>query len=224
MRNYLLAIRHPVETLRNLVFCPEPMCVYTSFPITRTRKSIDCINEINNFRSQLHDVCSRNGVALFDPVTIDELILKLALDRVPEGESRDVLLSQDMRWPLGENRFVSEPGWPIRVPGEEIQEAADDIVNNIKARDFKLIDNSVLTVAYRPNFCGPSEGVKSEIDYSIAQGKRVLVYERPEDKEGVESHPFDQPCVPHDSLPALLADVEKTIKGWQQRAKGRRGR
>src|SRR5439155_18147371 len=73
VENYLFAVRHPLDTLYNLVFRPRPVCAYLSFPITNTRNLPERVEDINSFRRQAHSLAGKHSAALFDPVTIDEL-------------------------------------------------------------------------------------------------------------------------------------------------------
>lgn len=185
--NYLFSVRHPFVSLYNLIFSDDPICLYLSFPITRTRNLPDRVADINSFRQSMYKLAEELGVVIFDPVTIDEL----ALVNAPlEGENR--ILSADNRWPLETQIMLPEPDWPIIVPENEVQEARTDIMNNVRPRDFKLIDNSIFTTVYRKNFGGPSTGVREEIRYTISRGKGVYVYDPIVDSDNGDPHPFDQ--------------------------------
>ncbi len=209
VKNYLVAVRHPVDTLYNLVFMPKPICVYLSFPITNTRNRPECVEEINHFRRKMQEICFKNKAVLFDPITIDELTLEMALESA-KGEL--VMLRKKMRWPLEPNQFVKEPEWPIRISRKEISETSGDVQNNIKARDFKLIDNSRFVVVYRPHFKGESRGVAAEINYSITQGRRVYVYEPEEDRRKSVLHPFDPWLVSCTDFDDFIEQIDNYMK------------
>lgn len=186
-RNYLFAIRHPFDSLHNLLFNKDPIGLYLSYPITRTRNIHERVQDINNFRKSMYDMGRELEVVILDPVTIDEL----ALTSAPlECEFR--VLSEKNRWPLETELLVSEPDWPINIPEVEVEEARRDISNNIRQRDFKLIDQSIFTTVYRKNFGGSSKGVIEEIRYTNSSGKRAYVYDPLEDGNGGVPHPFDQ--------------------------------
>jgi hypothetical protein len=193
VENYLVAVRTPVATLYNLTLRPRPLRAYLSFPITKTRSEEESVENINHFRTEIHSLASKHNVALFDPVTIDELALKIALEKSKARNEELVSLQSEMRWPLdSDEKMVREPDWPIDVPKQEIEEVLPDINNNIRARDFKLIDNSRLTIAYRPYFGGESKGVRQEMEYTVQQGKHVYAYDPKEDSgNNNDPHPFD---------------------------------
>lgn len=192
VQNYLVAIRHPVDTLSNLIFRPKPMRAYLSFPITKTRNIRERVEDINDFRAEAHTLASKSNVVLFDPVTIDELALRTALEASNDTKKGSVRLKKNFRWPLTlDKKIISEPDWPIDIPRQEIEEVLPDINNNIRARDYKLIDTSKFTIAYRPHFGGESKGVGQEIDYTVQQGKRVYAYDPKVDYVSRSPHPFD---------------------------------
>ncbi len=192
VENHVVAVRHPIETLHNLIFRPKPLRAYLSFPITRTRNEVELVKVINNFRGRIHTLASNHNSVLFDPVTIDELALKTALEADKEPREDLVRLRRDMRWEIDvDKQLVGEPEWPIDIPRQQVEEVLPDISNNIRARDFKLIDTSRFTIAYRPHLGGESKGVKQEIDYTVQQGKRVYAYDPEEDSGRQDPHPFD---------------------------------
>lgn len=206
VKNYLVAVRHPEDTLFNLVFNPKPISFYLSFPITNTRNRSGCVSDINRFRKRIQRIAFKNGAVIFDPVTIDELSLEMALQST---RNEIVTLRKEMRWPLEPNHLIEEPDWPIRIPREEISEISGDVEDNVKARDFKLIDNSRFVASYRPNYMGTSRGVAAEINYSIMQGRRVYVYDPPKDRKESPLHPFDPwliSCTDFDDFMGKIAE------------------
>jgi hypothetical protein len=208
VKNYLVAIRHPTDTLYNLVFAQKPICLYLSFPITNTRNRPECVEEINDFRRRMQQICFKHKAVLFDPVTIDELTLEMAL----QSTGADVVsLQKKMRWQLEPNHLAEEPDWPIRIPRKEVSEVSGDVENNIKARDFKLMDNSRFIAAYRPHFMGTSIGVAAEIDYSVMQGRRVYAYDPPEDRKGSILHPFDPSLILCQDFADFTAKIDRYI-------------
>ena len=108
-----------------------------------------------------------------------------------ETEGGNRILNVEQRWPLDVELLVNEPDWPISIPENEVLEAERDISNNIKPRDFKLIDNSIFTTVYRKNYGGRSEGVNAEIQYTISRMKKPYVYDPKEDSDPRIPHPFN---------------------------------
>jgi len=191
--NYEVSVRHPFYVLYNLVFQPTPISTYLSFAITNTRKQESCIKEINEFRQEMHHHAERSDLVTFDPVTIDELVVVSCLREQigATGRIPDVVRVDEIkRWPLGHEVLGKKVEYPLEIPGDEIREVEPDISNNIRARDYKLIDTSVSTIAYRPYFIARSTGSNEEIRYSISEAKKVFVFDSPDDKKD-SSSPFD---------------------------------
>jgi hypothetical protein len=212
--NYLYAVRHPFVSLYNLIFSDNPICLYLSYPITKTRNHPERVADINEFRTTMYKIANDLGVCVFDPVTIDELALRNA--RV-EGEN--CILEAEHRWPLNVELLVGEPDWPIVIPKNEITEAEHDISNGIKPRDFKLIDNSKFTTVYRKNYGGRSEGVNAEILYAISRMKKPYVYDPEEDSDPRAPHPFNPEELIYVDKNVFFDEIVKGINYYKNRRK-----
>jgi hypothetical protein len=209
-KNYLVSVRHPIETLVNLIMNNSPKTGYMSYPITKTRSSKESLADINKARTDLHKIFAENGAVLFDPVTIDELVLK----PTSSAEGDNFILNADSRWPINDNGLVKPFPWPIEIPTDQIKEVQPDIVNQIRARDFKLIDNALFTAVYRPNFGGFSTGVNAEITYSESQGRGLFVYDPPSDENSTQpkTNPFTQKTTTKPDYDSFLQLVRKASK------------
>ena len=99
----------------------------------------------------MHTAYSHDA-AIFDPVTIDELPFRAALDEAKsESKSHSVQLKESHRWPLDlDDILVDSPQWPIQIPYDEVNEVEADIRNQITSRDYILVESSKTLVAYRP--------------------------------------------------------------------------
>jgi len=210
--NYLYAVRHPFVSLYNLVFTNNPVCLYLSFPITNTRDHPERIEDINTFRKTMFGIAEDLGVCIFDPVSIDELALNNA-----ETEGGNRILNAEQRWPLDVELLVNEPDWPISIPENEVLEAERDISNNIKPRDFKLIDNSIFTTVYRKNYGGRSEGVNAEIQYTISRMKKPYVYDPKEDSDPRIPHPFNLEELIYNDKDVFYDEIKKGIEYYKER-------
>ena len=196
--NFVVSTRHPYSTFYNLIFEPNPSRIYLSFPISETRKNPDDISDINGFRKEMYDIGSEKGVAIFDPVAIDELAMKNALDEsISKDKDTDmVTISNNHRWPFEIPETLAEDvHWPITIPRNQIEEIIPDVNNQIASRDFTLVDSSLFLAVYRPIFNGIlSRGVDAEIKRAINHFKKVIVF-NPKDDQGKYSkssttHPF----------------------------------
>lgn len=202
--SYPVSIRHPLSTFRNLIFEKNPRRVYLSYHITSARNDAEKVGEINAFRSTLHQIGEKTRTPVFDPVTIDELALALAL-REAGGDS--VSVEKRHRWPLGKVApLADEPRWPISIPRHEVREvlavlanghgaAQGDVENQITSRDYHLVELATCLAVYRP-FMGrrKSRGVEAELFHAMQHGRKALAYhpdmDRPAD-EGATTHPFE---------------------------------
>ena len=204
VQSYMVSVRHPHSTFENLIFNDRPRRAYLSYPISSTRALPDAVAESNGFRKDAHAIGSETGTAIFDPATIDELALKPALERSSDGGDADVVLEESDRWQLGEIVPVAAgPEWPVRIPRPEVAEvlplaahgskrvAAGDIENQIRSRDYRLVEDANFIAAYRPMFSmKKSVGVDAEIKHAKEFGKKAIVYHPPSDQEDSAPGPF----------------------------------
>jgi hypothetical protein len=218
--NYEVSVRHPFYVLHNLVFSPSPVCSYLSFAITNTRKVKSCMKEINKFRHMMHNHAEEMGLVMFDPVTIDELVVVSCLKeqmKAPNQVPDFVRVDKAKRWPLELRDLGERVAFPLEIPGDEIREVEPDIYNNIRARDYKLIDTSVSTIAYRPYFLGRSAGSNEEIRYSISESKKVFVFDSPSDKKD-SSSPFDPTVILHQDRKGFYKAVKHFLSDRKVKA------
>jgi len=186
--SYVLAVKHPVSMACKLLF-EDSLKVYSAFPISRTRGDAASRQEIEDFKSYLRSA----GIVVFDPSTIDELLLRHQLQG---SESNPVSVDLGQRWPTAPERLLCDgrpDPWAGRVcefSKAEIEEATEDIETQVESRDFRLIHDAKAIVAYRPNWGGTeSRGVTSELHLARNIGRRVFVLSPPEDEGGATS-PF----------------------------------
>ena len=222
--NYVISIRHPHSTFHNLLFREDAVRIYLSYPISESRKTAEGIREINSFRSRMHALGKKHGLVIFDPVAIDELCIKFALDRLlartPEAERdkiKSVSVTEDDRWPIClEGLVAPDIPLPVTLPRREIEEAVRDIGNQIASRDYTLVDASSYLTVYRPFYNKkPSKGAEKEIDRANDHMKRVLVYHPEEDyadSTAATTHPFGSRTKTHDTKEDFFEDLQKIIR------------
>ena len=186
VRRYMVSVRHPPSTFRNLLLPKTPLCFYLSYPISKTRQDPDKIEEVNKFRLKMHDLGKRYRVAIFDPVSIDELCPGLS-----DAASDPIVIGKNMRWPLDHENLAKEPPMCMNIPAQEFADSKSQIKHQIRSRDFNLVESSRVLAVFRPYFGGESIGVREEIHYAISRGKTVLVYSPPEDEQAGNGNPFD---------------------------------
>lgn len=185
-----------------LIFESSVPRVYASYPISRVRDIPQTVEEINAARRKLHE-----AFTVFDPVTIDERILRGKMEQTdPPPDTISIALAD--RWPLAWSECAMDPSdsYPIEIPTEEVAALGaqfgdrwywQDIDDNIRWRDFALINQSQGVLAYRPRFGDqdPSRGVTRELNYAL--DVRLIpghVYSPAEDGD-FDSSPFSPSVV-----------------------------
>lgn len=160
---YIIARREPPELLLNIVYNvekrrllgskPAPK-VYLSYPITHV------LGDPEHFRmkDEVKRVLTDEGVIVFDPIAVDEAhLIGLAEGSLAKGENEVE---------------VDAGGERVRLNVNEVLEARGDIIDQIVARDYKLIDQSDIIVVFYPT-TAVSPGVLNEIHYGFTHNKDV---------------------------------------------------
>jgi len=133
---------------------PSTIKVYLSYPITHVVGNPEFFENKEVIKTTLR----KAGVIVFDPITVEEADL-IEKAREAERNGSDYV----------EFEFEGET---FRIPVEEIADAEDDILDQIVARDYKLIDQSDAIVVYYPVET-VSPGVLNEINYGFTHNKDV---------------------------------------------------
>jgi hypothetical protein len=214
----MVSIRHPHETFQNLIFKNSKSRIYLSYHISESRKTTEGIDEINKFRKLMHIFGKKENVAIFDPVAIDELAIVFALKKEKEKKTKLTILSlkEKDRWPLNiTNLNTKKIKWPIKIPSSEIDEVGNDIINQIKSRDYTLVDTATHLAVYRPYFNGKlSKGVEAEIRRANDNFSDVIVYHPKIDHidEGNTTHPFGANVTLFDDKNKFIQHLQKVVK------------
>jgi len=194
--HFIFAIKHPAQTLYQLLFRRDLLLTYASYPITNTRNDLQGRTEIDNYRQRLFDCAF---LTILDPLTIDELRFK-----PPEEYSQDSLLRP--RWQLsfgppmaGEVDAISNPfeGYNVLQPGS----FRESVARHIEARDYHMVSQANCVAAYRPFYGGPlgsgkppasspSGGVDKELFYALVESKLIYAVHPPEDRRAGTSLNF----------------------------------
>ena len=204
----MVSVRHPLSTFKNLILPYTPISVYLSYAISKTRNSPKDIKQINQFREKMHELGKKHDVTIFDPVTIDELILKQA----SKQKGSTVTLNKSLRWPLNyANILVEENNSVVKLTKTEIKNSMDYIKHQVKSRDLKLVEQAALLVVYRPFFNGPSTGAKAEIDHAKDKGNDMCIYSPTIDKIPSSDNPFDNIITPIRSKEKFYQKIEEKL-------------
>jgi adenylate kinase len=203
VKNYVVAVKHPRQMLYKLIFEPESLTVYASFPISSTRDDPGKRKQIDDFRMRLHKY-----FCVFDPATIDERVYQLALKKQEKGT---IEIQETDRWPLPKGFSLckeDKSDYPIRIPVDQLKEVVEEVDNNIRFRDYRMISQSKSLVAFRPNFGKrPSRGVTAEIFYANdVANVRCFIFSPKEDHDKGAT-PFEGIGIVRDNLDDLFKDL-----------------
>ena len=152
----------PLEVAYSLMFEPWKPRAYVSYPISDAQANPSIWRKVVEFRRLV-----RSSLTAFDPMMIGEKRLQKMLheERAAKGNGRELTCD------VGDGRVV--------LDFNEIEEAIPDIDGQIVARDYKLVDQSDVIVAYFPADANDNPliaaGVQSEIEHATAFTKEVIV-------------------------------------------------
>jgi adenylate kinase len=148
------------QTLYRLLFEPERKKAYLSFPMTHVADQPEILKRIDDFKReiQIHFTC-------FDPSDVDEYLLHIrAIQAMQEGQTTiEVPASQGS----------------LSLKTTDVAQISGDILGQIYARDFKMIDQADLIISIIPEMPGGSpalsSGVERELHHAFEGGKEVYV-------------------------------------------------
>ncbi len=154
-RNVLTA-----ATIYRLMFEKNRPKAYLSFPMSHVMDLPDTLEEIEQFKKVMneHLIC-------FDPADVDEFVLHTKAVRAME-EGRATIEVQAVNGPL-------------ILKTSDVAQISGDIMGQIYARDFKMVDQSDMIVSLVPELPngkpGLSSGVERELHHAYEGGKEVYV-------------------------------------------------
>jgi adenylate kinase len=149
------------ETIYRLVFEQQQRKkVYLSFPMSHVMDLPNTLSEIDRFKATInqHFIC-------FDPADVDEFVLHMtAMKALQEGET---------------TIQVAAAEGPITLKTSDVAQISGDIMGQIYARDFKMVDQSDMIISLVPELPngkpGLSSGVERELHHAFEGGKEVYV-------------------------------------------------
>jgi hypothetical protein len=149
-----------VQTIYRLMFESHRKKVYLSFPMSHVMDLPGTLAEIERFKSAMHE-----HFTCFDPADVDEYLLHTsAIQALQEGRTT---IEAD----AAEGRVTLKTADVVQIGG--------DIMGQIYARDFKMIDQSDMIVSLVPELPGGkpalSSGVERELQHAFEGGKEVYV-------------------------------------------------
>jgi len=148
------------QTIYRLLFEPQRKKVYLSFPMSHVVDQPQTLAEIDRFKAAIN----AHFIA-FDPADVDEFILhKLAVQAIQDGAATVQVQAAD---------------GPLTLKTSDIVHISGDIMGQIYARDFKMIDQSDMIISLVPELPNGkpalSSGVERELHHAFEGGKEVYV-------------------------------------------------
>lgn len=148
------------QTLYRLMFEPHKKKVYLSFPMSHVMDLPQTLEQIDQFKREINA-----HFITFDPADVDEMLLHTtALNAMQNGETT-------VQIQTGEGR--------VTLKTAEVAQISGDIMGQIYARDFKMIDQSDMIISLVPELPGGkpalSSGVERELQHAFGAGKEVYV-------------------------------------------------
>jgi adenylate kinase len=148
------------QTIFRLMFEPGRKKVYPSFPMSHVMDLPNTLAEIDTFRAKLAE-----QFVTFDPGDVDEFVLHTTcLKAIAEGQTTMEVAAAD---------------GPITLKTADVAQISGDIMGQIYARDFKMVDQSDMIVSLVPELPtgkpGLSSGVERELHHAFEGGKEVFV-------------------------------------------------
>lgn len=153
---YVIPFASSPETLYNLMFKQDSKKIYLSYPITHIEDRESKLADKDGFKNRLRSL----GLTVFDPGEIEDSTLLHRLKELKDS---------------GKDRLViREDGVEVKVSVSEIEDIVEDLLDQIVARDYQLIDQSDFLIVY---YFSPvmSPGVLSEMTYGFSNNKKVFV-------------------------------------------------
>ena len=147
-------------TVYSLLFESARKKAYLSFPMTHVMDLPDTLARIEAFKNTM-----RHNFVCFDPADVDEMALHTqALAAMSHGLTTITVPAAD---------------GPVVLKTADIAQVSSDIMGQVYARDFKMIDQSDMIVSLVPELPGGkpalSSGVERELHHAYEAGKEVYV-------------------------------------------------
>jgi len=148
------------QTIYRLMFENEKKKVYLSFPMSHVMDLPDTLAEIDRFKAAINE-----HFITFDPADVDEFVLHtMALKAMQEGQT---------------TVEVNATEGKVTLKTAEVAQISGDIMGQIYARDFKMVDQSDMIISLVPELPngkpGLSSGVERELHHAFEGGKEVYV-------------------------------------------------
>ncbi len=148
------------QTIYRLCFERHRKKVYLSFPMSHVMDLPKTLAEIDAFKAAINE-----HFITFDPADVDEFVLHMkALKAMETGET---------------TIEVEAAEGTITLKTADVAQISGDIMGQIYARDFKMVDQADMIISLVPELPsgkpGLSSGVERELHHAFEGGKEVYV-------------------------------------------------
>ena len=148
------------QTIYRLMFERWRKKAYLSFPMSHVMDMPDTLAEIEAFKKSLNE-----HFTCFDPADVDEFNLHMeAVRAMQEGRTTIEVMAAE---------------GPLTLKTADVAQISGDILGQIYARDFKMVDQSDLIISLVPELPNGkpalSSGVERELHHAFEGGKEVYV-------------------------------------------------
>ncbi len=148
------------HTIYRLMFERYRKKVYVSFPMSHVMDLPDTLAEIDRFKATISE-----HFIVFDPADVDEFVLHTtALKAMQEGQTTIQVMAAE---------------GPLMLKTSDVAQISGDIMGQIYAHDFKMVDQSDMIISLVPELPngkpGLSSGVERELHHAFEGGKEVFV-------------------------------------------------
>jgi hypothetical protein len=149
-----------VQTIYRLMFEPHRKKVYLSFPMSHVMDLPKTLEEIEKFKATINE-----HFTTFDPADVDEFVLHMkAVKALEEGHTTIEVQAAD---------------GTMTLKTTDVAQISGDIMGQIYARDFKMVDQSDMIISLVPELPNGkpalSSGVERELHHAFEGGKEVFV-------------------------------------------------
>src|SRR3954464_4056867 len=149
-----------VQTIYRLMFERHRQKVYLSFPMSHVMDLPDTLNEILQFKATINQ-----HFTTFDPADVDEYVMHTsAVKAMEEGKTTIEVQAAEGK---------------ITLKTADVAQISGDIMGQIYARDFKMVDQSEMIISLVPELPNGkpalSSGVERELQHAFEGGKEVFV-------------------------------------------------
>jgi hypothetical protein len=148
------------QTIYRLMFEPKRKKAYLSFPMSHVMDLPGTLGEIDAFKAAMNE-----HFTCFDPADVDEYVLHTtAVEAIREGRT---------------TMQAAGAEGPMTLKTADVIQISGDIMGQIYARDFKMIDQSEMIISLVPELPSGkpalSSGVERELQHAFEGGKEVYV-------------------------------------------------